>query len=103
MREPIFGLKPEDLTGSNQVLEKLLDKLNKDVGPNARDCIFQDFLKGRDSEADAINGHVAREMAARGLHAPINSAIADISRRIELGELRADPTNLDLVRHDASH
>jgi 2-dehydropantoate 2-reductase len=96
--EPIFGLTPEDVRGSNQLLEKLLDKLNRDIGPRARDCVLQDHIKGRYSEVDLINGLVVEEWAKRGKAAPANAAIVEITRRIQDGTLKPDIANLDLAR-----
>ncbi|MBX6426770.1 MAG: 2-dehydropantoate 2-reductase [Variibacter sp.] len=96
--EPIFGLSPEDVRGSNQLLEKLLDKLCRDVGPRARDCVLQDHLKGRYSEVDLINGLVVEESARLGKSAPANAAIVEITRRIRAGTLKPDVSNLELAR-----
>jgi 2-dehydropantoate 2-reductase len=96
--EPIFGLSPEDVRGSNQLLEKLLDKLNRDIGPRARDCVLQDHIKGRYSEVDLINGLVVEECARRGKAAPANAAIVEITRRIQDGRLKPDISNLELAR-----
>jgi 2-dehydropantoate 2-reductase len=93
--EPIFGLKSEDLDGSNQLLEKLFDKLTADVGPRARDCVLQDHLKGRYSEVDDINGLVVLEGEMMGIPAPANAAIVEITRRIRSGELKPDRANLE--------
>ena len=95
--EPIFGLKPEDVQGSNQLLEKLLDKLTRDIGPRARDCVLQDHLKGRYSEVDMINGLVVEESERRGKSAPANAVIVELTRRIQAGTLKPDPSNLQLA------
>jgi 2-dehydropantoate 2-reductase len=96
--EPIFGLTPEDIKGSNQLLEKLLDKLNHDIGPRARDCVLQDHLKGRYSEVDIINGLVVEENRKRGKASPANAAIVEISRRIQSGELKPEKANMDIAK-----
>jgi 2-dehydropantoate 2-reductase len=96
--EPIFGLTPEDIKGSNQLLEKLLDKLNHDIGPRARDCSLQDHLKGRYSEVDIINGLVVEEWKKRGKEAPANAAIVEISRRIHAGELKPERANMAIAK-----
>lgn len=96
--QPIFGLGPDDVKDTNRLLEKMFDKLAKDIGPAARDCVLQDHLKGRQSEVGLINGLVAEESAARGMAAPYNKVIVDITRRIETGELEPDPSNLELAR-----
>lgn len=92
--QPIFGLSPDDIKDTNQLLEKMFDKLAADIGPAARDCVLQDHLKGRYSEVDLINGRVAEEAAARGRSAPANAAIAEITRQIHAGEIEPDPSNL---------
>jgi len=93
--QPIFGLKPGDVKDTNRLLEKLLDKLAADIGPAARDCVLQDHIKGRYSEVDLINGLVVEESARRGQSAPVNAAIAEITRQIQAGELEPDPSNLE--------
>lgn len=93
--QPIFGLTPEDVKDTNRLLENLLDRLAEDIGPAARDCVLQDHLKGRYSEVDLINGLVAEESARRGQRAPVNSAVTEITRRIQAGELEPDPSNLE--------
>ena len=96
--EPILGLSKDDVKDTNNLLEKMLDKLAKDIGPSARDCVLQDHLKGRYSEVDMINGLVAEEFGRRGLSAPANTAVAEITRRIQSGELEPDPANLALAQ-----
>ena len=54
---PIFGLSEEQINNSNPI-ELMLDKLIKDIGPNARDAVLHDHIKGRYSEVDEINGLV---------------------------------------------
>jgi 2-dehydropantoate 2-reductase len=96
--EPIFGLSEDDVKDSNSLLDKMLDKLATDIGPSARDCVLQDHLKGRYSEVDMINGLVAEEFERRGLSAPANAAVAEITRQIQTGELEPDPANLELAQ-----
>ena len=95
--EPIFGLEPDDVADTNRLLETLFDKLAADIGPAARDCVLQDHLKGRYSEVDLINGLVANESEQIGTSAPVNAAITAITQRIQTGELKPDPSNLNLA------
>ncbi len=95
--EPIFGLKREDVEGTNRLLELLLDKIIADVGPNARDAVLHDHLKGRYSEVDEINGRVAEICEGAGRPAPVNAAVAAVTRRVHAGELKTDPANLEIV------
>ena len=92
--EPIFGLKREDIEGSNDLLEMLLDKIMAAVGPTAHDTVVQDHMKGRNSEVDLINGAVFEENTRRGRPSKANQMIVEMSRRIHAGEIKADPSNL---------
>jgi 2-dehydropantoate 2-reductase len=94
---PIFGLKPEDIQGSNQLLEILLEKITHDVGPTALNTVLQDHMKGRYSEIDMINGLVAEENRKHGRPSPVSDAVVEITREIHAGRLNPDPANLELV------
>jgi len=96
--EPIFGLRREDVDGTNRLLELLLDKIITDVGPEARDAVLHDHLKGRLSEVGEINGRVAEVCERSGRAAPVNRAVTAVTRRIHAGELTPNPANLDLVK-----
>lgn len=96
---PIFGLKPEDVRQSNRLVETLLDTLLAGfVLPNTKTTVLQDWMKGRHSEVDNINGEVVAEMGRRGGKAPVNAAVVEIARRIERGELKPGPQNLALLK-----
>jgi 2-dehydropantoate 2-reductase len=95
---PIFGLKPEDVESTNSLLETLLDKIIRDVGPTAINTVLQDHMKGRYSEVDLINGCIADTLKAKGRPAPVSDAIVDVSRRIYQGELRPSTENLEIIR-----
>ncbi len=95
---PIFGLTKEQIESSNRPLQTLIDKLNKDIGPGrGANTTLQDHLKGRLSEVDMINGLVVAESEKRGIAAPANAAIVEVTRRIFAGELKPDPANLKLA------
>jgi len=94
----IIGLKPEDIEGTNRLCELMLDKITADVGLGAKVTVLQDHLKGRYSEVDQINGYVADESEKRGLQAPVNRAVTEITRRIHAGELKPDPANVKLIQ-----
>jgi 2-dehydropantoate 2-reductase len=95
---PIFGLNEEDIKDSNRFLETLFEKMMADVGPAARDCILQDHLKGRRSEAQDINGLVVENGIKLGLSTEVNSTIVEISKRIHSGELSPGPETFELVK-----
>ena len=95
---PIFGLTPEDVENTNNLLETLLEKIVHDVGPTALNTVLQDHMKGRYSEIDMINGLIAEESAKNGRPTPVSDVLVDLTRRIHAGELQPDQANLDLVR-----
>lgn len=95
--QPIMGLSPDDVNGSNRLLETLLDKLSHDIGPKARDCALQDHLKGRRSEIELINGLVAKELKRLGKASPASDAVLAITREIEAGRRKPDPANMAIV------
>ena len=99
---PIFGLNEEDIKDTNRFLETLFEKMMADVGPAARDCILQDHLKGRRSEAEEINGLVVEYGAKLGLPTEVNSTIIEVSKRIHSGELSPGPETFELVKEMVS-
>jgi 2-dehydropantoate 2-reductase len=95
---PIFGLSKQEVEGSNNLLMKLVDKLNHDIGPGrGANTTLQDHMKGRLSEIDVINGLVVQEGRKRGIATPANEAIATVTRRIHAGELEPHLSNLKIA------
>jgi 2-dehydropantoate 2-reductase len=95
---PIFGLKPDDLRQANRPVETLLDVLLAGFTlPTTITTVLQDWMKGRHSEVDDLNGLVAAEARRLGRSAPVNAAIAALAHRIERGELKPDPANLEIL------
>lgn len=96
---PIFGLTADDMRRSNRLVEMLLDTLLSGfVLPETKTTVLQDWIKGRHSEVNDLNGLVAAEAARVGRHAPVNAAITDIALRIERGEIEPGPANLALLQ-----
>jgi 2-dehydropantoate 2-reductase len=96
---PIFGLKAEDMRQSNRLVETLLDVLLAGFTlPSTKTTVLQDWMKGRHSEVDDLNGLVAAEARRVGRAAPVNAAITTIAHRIEKGNLKPDPANLRLLQ-----
>ena len=96
---PIFGLKAADLGEPDQIVERLLDTLlGGFVLPHTKTTVLQDWMKGRHSEVDDINGLVVSESTRLGRRAPVNAAVAELGRRIERKTLTPDPANLALLR-----
>jgi 2-dehydropantoate 2-reductase len=94
---PIFGLTEADVAG-DRVVETLLDTLYAGfVLEQTTTTVLHDWLKGRRSEVDEINGLVVAEAARLGLEAPVNATLVEVAHRIERGELRPGPGNLALL------
>jgi 2-dehydropantoate 2-reductase len=95
---PIFGLSKQEVEGSNNLLMKLVDKLNHDIGPGrGANTTLQDHMKRRLSEIDMINGLIVEEGRKRGIATPANEAIVAVTRRIHAGELKPDLSNLKIA------
>lgn len=95
---PIFGLTTADLARTDRLVEYLLDTLLAGfVLPETKTTVLQDWMKGRHSEVDDLNGLVAREGRRHGVPTPVNDAVVEIAHRIERGELAPDPDNLALL------
>ena len=95
---PIFGLKPDDIRQTNRLVDTLLDVLLSGFTlPSTKTTVLQDWMKGRHSEVDDLNGLVARMAHRHGKPAPVNAAIVDLAHRIECGKLKPGPDNLRLL------
>ena len=97
-RMPILGLAATDIAESNRFVETMLDQLLEGfILRETKAGVLQDWEKGRKSEAGDMNGLVARRAAERGMAAPACRAVAELSRRVEAGELKPQPENLRLL------
>ncbi|QNE45820.1 2-dehydropantoate 2-reductase [Glaciihabitans sp. INWT7] len=95
---PIFGMSADDVTSPEQFTEVLLDAvLNDYTLPSTRTTVLQDWMKGRRSEVDQINGLVVDEQRRMGGRAPANQIAVELAHRIESGELEASPANAALL------
>ncbi|HEY4143278.1 MAG TPA: 2-dehydropantoate 2-reductase [Pseudolabrys sp.] len=95
---PIFGMKPEDVRQSNRLVETLLDTLVSGFTLKSTiTTVLQDWMKGRHSEVDNINGEVVTQAHRLGLKMPVNAAIVEVARRVEQGILKPGSSNLQLV------
>jgi 2-dehydropantoate 2-reductase len=92
---PIFGLTQDDMRQTNRVVEKLLDTLLAGfVLPHTKTTVLQDWIKGRRSEVNELNGLVVAERERLGGTASVNAAVIKMALRIERGELKPGPQNL---------
>ncbi len=92
---PIFGLTEDEIADPDAVVDIMTDKLFAAfVVPGATTTVLQDWDKGRRSEVDDLNGHVALQGERLGIPTPVNRAVVEVAHRIERGELRPDPAHL---------
>jgi 2-dehydropantoate 2-reductase len=99
---PIFGLTPEAVN-SETVVETLLDTLMEGfVLPNTKTTVLQDWIKGRRSEVDDLNGLVSATHRALAGWAPANEAVVEFAHRIERKELDPQISNLSPLLETAA-
>ena len=97
-RRPILGMSERDVRDSNRLVETMLDRLMEGfILPGTRGVVLQDWEKGRKSELDNLNGHVARTAREAGIAAPACEAVSEVARRIERGDLELGVENLALL------
>jgi 2-dehydropantoate 2-reductase len=100
---PIFGHTSVDPESPHEYVTDLLDALlTHYVLPHTKSTVLQDWMKGRHSEVDEINGLVTREHVERGASAPVNAAATAIARSIEAGELSRGVHNIALLEELAA-
>jgi 2-dehydropantoate 2-reductase len=100
---PIFGLSPSDVANLETVVETLLDTLLAGfVLPESKTTILQDWMKGRRSEVDQLNGYVAGTARSLGRRAVVNEVVVELGHRIESGRLQPEPVNLKLLAEMSS-
>ena len=100
--EKIRAIEPElyarategDAESLKQVEDLLTPKGTNPRGDIQRPSMAQDILKGRRTEIDAMNGHIARKGAEVGVPAPSHAKLAAIVTRVERGEVRPSPSLL---------
>jgi 2-dehydropantoate 2-reductase len=96
---PIMGKDRVEENDPDAYATALLDQvLDGWTMPDTLVTVLQDWRKGRRGEVDDINGLVVREQERLGGAAPLNAKLVDLARRVESGELKADPANAGLLR-----
>ena len=95
---PIFGLTADEIRDPDTVVETLLDTLCAGfVLPQTKTTILQDWVKGRRSEVDDINGAVVAAGGRFGLPTTVNEAVVEVAHRIEGHQIEPGEHNLDLL------
>jgi 2-dehydropantoate 2-reductase len=103
--EEILHLPPETLArageGDEAAMRTCDEQRLKDAKATSseqRPSMGQDMLKGRRTEIEFLNGYVVREATRLGLNCRANAALTEIVKRVERGELVADPRHITDLR-----
>jgi 2-dehydropantoate 2-reductase len=103
--EDILHLDPETIArageGDEAAMRACDEQRFKDAGRTAsgqRPSMGQDMAKGRRTEIEFLNGFVVREGEKVGLNCRANAALTDLVKRVEKGELKADPRHITELR-----
>lgn len=88
----IFGMEGDDASSPQSFVATILDTLIADyILPHSRSTVLQDWSKGRRAEVMELNGAVVEVMEDHDELAPVNSAVIELARKIEAGELQRGP------------
>ncbi|KAB2812711.1 ketopantoate reductase family protein [Pimelobacter simplex] len=83
---PMFGLTGGAEDGPQAYVNALIDAVYEHYAiPTTLTTVHQDWVKGRRSEVEEINGLVVRERARKGKSAPANAVLREIALGIEAG------------------
>jgi len=103
--EEILHLPPETIAKAGEGDEAAMRacdeqrfKDSKRVSAEQRPSMGQDMMKGRRTEIEYLNGYIVTEGEKVGRVCRANAALTDIVKRVERGELKADPSNITDLR-----
>ena len=100
--EEIHHIAPEviaragegDPAASREYDEHRLAEARKPGGGAHRPSMGQDMVKGRRTEIEFLNGFIVDKAKTVGIATPANAALTDIVKRVEKGEIPADPRHI---------
>jgi 2-dehydropantoate 2-reductase len=99
----VGALEPEKLAlayeGNRGALEEIESLMLAGSSAAARSdlqrpSMAQDMAKGRRTEIEFMNGFIAEKGAEIGVPAPTHAMLTEVVKRVERGELAADPANV---------
>ena len=89
---PILGLTLPQTNDPETVVDAIFDEVARSfMRPDTLTTVLQDWRKGRHSEVEELNGHVAATLEAHGQAAPVNRAVIRLALEIERGARQAGP------------
>jgi 2-dehydropantoate 2-reductase len=92
---PIFGLKGSADGSAEEYVTALIDAVYGTFAVTTSiTTVHQDWMKGRHSEVEEINGLVVRERQRLGGSAPANAVTVEVALEIERGEVEAGQHHL---------
>lgn len=98
--EPISGVTAETWANADKgdVFEELDGRLMpKEGASDWRSSMGQDVTKGRRTEIEFMNGHIVQKGLEMGVPTPINTAVVEIVKGIDSGEITPSPDNVERV------
>src|ERR1700677_3187312 len=103
--EEILHIPPETIArageGDEAAKRGCDEQRIRDSGRTAagqRPSMGQDMQKGRRTEIEFLNGLIVREGDKLGLPSRANAVLTDLVKRVERGEITADPKNITELR-----
>src|ERR1700754_2347876 len=103
--EEILHLAPETIARAGEGDEAAMRACDEQRFADAkrtssaqRPSMGQDMQKGRRTEIEFLNGFVVREGEKLGLPCSANAVLTDLVKRVERGELKADPRLITELR-----
>jgi 2-dehydropantoate 2-reductase len=100
--EEIHHIDPEviaragegDPAAKHEYDEHRLAEARKPGGGAHRPSMGQDMVKGRRTEIEFINGFIVDKAKSVGIATPANAALTEVVKRVEKGEIPADPKHI---------
>ncbi len=103
--EDIYHLPPETIARAGEGDEAAMRacdeerfRQGKRTAGEQRPSMGQDMQKGRRTEIEFLNGLIVREGERLGLPCRANAVLTDLVKRVERGELEADPRHITELR-----
>ena len=99
--EPIYGIVAQRFVDAYE--GRGLAEVEADVAAEGarrgggRPSLLQDFMRGRRTEIDYLNGYVCEQGRRRGVKTPVNDAVVEAVRSYGVGKLTPDPKNLEPI------
>jgi 2-dehydropantoate 2-reductase len=103
--EEIYHIPPETIARAGEgdaAAMRTCDETRMEQGRRTageqRPSMGQDMQKGRRTEIEFLNGLIVREGEKLGLPCRANAVLTDLVKRVERGELKADPRHITELR-----